>query len=98
MSNYNKLLLSGGDKVFANGVEGTVVNFSVDAALVLISITIDGKEQIIKQWFKNDALKKIEPNPVKVTETKEKTIEFGVPGGSQKIVEIKKKKTGGKKK
>jgi hypothetical protein len=94
MSNYNKLFLSGGDRVFITvaNTEGLVVNFTVDSALIELPMLVDNQIKIIKQWYKNEVLKKIEVDTgvTKVNvDTKvvvdEPTIEMGVPGGSQKI-------------
>jgi hypothetical protein len=95
MSNYNLLGLSGGDKVYVSvaGCEGTVVNLAVDSALIQLPVLVDNQTKIVKQWYKNEVLKKIEGNTEVVEENvneTEKTLEFGVPGGSQKIKESKK--------
>jgi hypothetical protein len=64
MSNSNLLELSGGDKVLANDVEGRVVSLGVDSAFIELPVLIDGQTKIIKQWYRNDALKKIEIHPI----------------------------------
>jgi hypothetical protein len=60
MSSINLLGLSNEDKVLANGVKGKVVSFGVDSAFIELPVTIDGSVKVIKQWYSNDALKKIE--------------------------------------
>lgn len=113
MSNFNLLGLSCGDKVFVSvaKAEGLVVDIGVDSALVELDMPIEGsinRTKLVKQWYKNEVLKKIEPTPVNcpvsaievTTEAKEvtveeieKTLEFGVPSGSQKVkTNVKKNK------
>jgi hypothetical protein len=94
MSNYNLLGLSGGDKVYVSvaKTEGLVVDLGVDSALIQLPVLVDNQIKIVKQWYKNEVLKKIEIN-TGVTEVNtdakvvvdEPTIEMGVPGGSQKV-------------
>lgn len=90
MSN-NKIGLNLGDLVLANGIEGEVIGFGTDSALIKLSVVIDGQVKVVQQWYSNDALKKIEtgiyPASTRQAATEivegvvkeaEKTLEFGV--------------------
>lgn len=85
-------------KVGQSEVTGKVIDFNMESALVEHYIIIDGENKLVKQWYKNEALKKIkvEKTSSKIVEENtvgfEKTLEFGVPNGSQPIKKTKKTK------
>jgi hypothetical protein len=81
MSLYNKSLLNVGNKVLVSvaNTEGKVIDIGVESALVELTLKIDNQDRVVKQWYYNDVLQKIEkPVEAGVVEEKEKTIEFGV--------------------